>query len=389
MCANTWERLHASPTMAVVAVTGGGGRALSWLINEPGASRTVLEGLVPYAPSALQRFLGDPVAQSVSEDTASDMALAAYRRARRLRDGDVPVVGVGCTAAIATDRPLKGQHRCFVTAWTRRDVASYGVTFAKGHRDRAGEEEVVSKLVIRAMAEASEVESVLPLGLLDGEHLEVLRLDHGDLVDQLLAGQVDTVTSRADGSSVDDEPVRGAVLSGSFDPLHEGHEELAGAAASMLGAEVTFELSVRNVDKPPLLAAEVRSRLEQFAGRADVVITRAPTFTEKCDLFAECTFAIGWDTATRLVDPAYYGGDEAAMLGALAGMKRNGCRFLVAGRVDKGDFRTLADVPVPSGFGGMFTAIPQASFRRDLSSTELRVAAPSSQSRERTLRGAS
>ena len=66
---------------------------------------------------------------------------------------------------------------------------------------------------------------------------------------------------------------------------------------------------------------------------------------------------VGWDTAIRLVDPKYYGGDEDAMLRALAEIWALGCRFLVAGREENGAFRTLADVAVPQGFAPLFQGI--------------------------------
>ena len=52
------ESVHASPTMAVMAIAGGASRALAWLLGVPGASRTVLEAVVPYSPSALEDHLG-------------------------------------------------------------------------------------------------------------------------------------------------------------------------------------------------------------------------------------------------------------------------------------------------------------------------------------------
>ena len=120
---------------------------------------------------------------------------------------------------------------------------------------------------------------------------------------------------------------------------------------------------------------EVRRRVAQFAGKADVALTRAPVFYEKARLLPGCAFVIGADTAVRLVDKRYYGGSHSQMLLALARMREQGCRFLVAGRVDGGAggaFRTLADVALPDGFEGMFGAIPEAAFRSDVSSTQLR-----------------
>ena len=80
---------------------------------------------------------------------------------------------------------------------------------------------------------------------------------------------------------------------------------------------VTFEISVTNVDKPPLVAATVRQRLAQFAWKSPVELTRAPTFLEKARLFPGTTFVIGADTAERLVAPKYYGNDEVRMHAAL------------------------------------------------------------------------
>ena len=132
----------------------------------------------------------------------------------------------------------------------------------------------------------------------------------------------------ADGRMSTGDSVRGvAVLPGSFNPLHSGHERLAEVVSGQLGVEVVFELSVVNVDKPPLPEAELRRRLRQFRDRARVALTRAPTFVEKTRLFPGCTFVIGWDTAVRLVDPRYYGDDEAAMNDALAEMGAADCRF--------------------------------------------------------------
>src|SRR5512138_3081204 len=101
--------IHASPTMAVIVVTGGGAQALADLLAVPGASKTVLEALVPYSERSLREFLATPPTQAVSADTAAAMARAAYQRALRLREKEaIPVLGLSCTATLATDRPKKG-----------------------------------------------------------------------------------------------------------------------------------------------------------------------------------------------------------------------------------------------------------------------------------------
>ena len=161
--------VHASPTRVCAVVTGGGVLSLAWLFGEPGASRTFLDAQVPYSMRALDEYVGVDAEQHVSAIEADRMAAAALTRGRHLAGSDCHVAGVSCTATIATDRPKKGEHRCH-TAWRREDRgAVYSLTLEKGARDRAGEEEVVSRLFINTLAEACGVkERVDPL-LLDGE----------------------------------------------------------------------------------------------------------------------------------------------------------------------------------------------------------------------------
>ena len=355
---------------AVVVVTGGGAQAISRLLRVPSASRTVLEILVPYSERALTDFLGHQPHQVASVETAEAMSRQAYRRAVELADADVPLVGIGCTAAIATNRPKRGPHRVHVARCTSDSVVTYSLEFTKGLRDRAGEDSLASKLVVRALAEAAGVAPNVSMPMARSERVVIG--GSGDPIELLVAGVLDSVLVRADGTITPNGRPNGALLSGSFDPLHVGHRELASVASETLTMPVTLEMSIANVDKPPLSAPVIRERLEQFAGIYDVVLTKAPTFAEKAHVLPGACFVIGYDTMKRLIDPAYYGDDERKMTEALSSIAQFDGRFLVAGRLDGGVFRTLADVPVPDEFRDMFESIPEHRFRRDISSTHLR-----------------
>ena len=365
------EQLHNTPHKTVLAVSGAGTQAVAWLLGVSGASRTILEVVVPYGRLAMQDFLGFEPAQSAAAETSRHLARRAFERAVMQLEDDSPAVGLACAATIATDRPKRGDHRAFVSAWDRSSVATWSLTFHKGLRDRAGEEDVVSRLLVRVLSEFSGLDSEIELGLTVGDSLEVERSSHPSPLERLLAGDVGWIVRHPGGEVEVEGKVPRVLLPGSFNPLHEGHREMMAAAARATGEQGGYELSVTNVDKPPLEREEILRRLAHFSPDETVILTRAETFRKKAALFPGSAFLLGWDTVVRLVAPRYYGG-EAEMMLALAEMMAGGSRFLVAGRAEGGSFRTLADVHIPGGFAPMFEAIPEAEFRRDISSTELR-----------------
>ena len=298
------------------------------------------------------------------------------RRALELREGEEPVVGLACTATIATDRPKRGDHRACVSLRDDTGTVTYELKLAKGARDRKQEEELVSRLALKTLSEAWRIDMDIPLGLLPEDDLQERAWSDDDAIDLLLAEGPRRpglwVMAHQDGDLRVGSRAPEAVLAGSFNPFHQGHDGLAKAASHILGAPVTLEMSVTNVDKPPLDEGEVRKRVGQLQGSWDLALTCATTFREKASLFRGCTFVIGWDTAVRLVDLAYYGGSERVMNEALGEIRENGCSFLVAGRAEGGDYRTLSDMDVPEGMADLFRELPESAFRLDISSTELR-----------------
>lgn len=154
--------------MAVVVVTGGGTQALADLFVVPGASRTVLEALVPYSDRSMDGFLGLRPSRAVSAETAAVLARKAHEKALALRPaGEVVVLGVACTAALVTDRPRKGEHRAHVAVSRGESVEVLSVTLEKNARTRQGEERVVADMVLSAMGracglDAAKCDALLP-----------------------------------------------------------------------------------------------------------------------------------------------------------------------------------------------------------------------------------
>jgi nicotinamide mononucleotide (NMN) deamidase PncC len=366
--------LHASGRQAVLAITGGGSGAIAELLRVPGGSRLLLEALVPYDSRALTAFLGFEPAQACSVETAVAMAQRARERAERFAPTGAHLVGLGATAGLVTDRPRQGEHRCHIAVTTGAGTDHCAIVLAKGRRDRPGEEALVARAIVLWLARACGVTAPSPRTLLaaDESYAEAV-VQTDDLIDQLLAGRVARVTAWPDGQLTPAAPPPSVVLPGSFNPLHAGHLQLARIAEEIRQQPVAFEIAVLNVDKPPLAAGEVRNRLAQFAWRARVELTRAPTFLEKSRLFPGATFVIGADTAERLVATRYYGDSPERMAAALQELADGGCSFLVAVRADsRGRVRSLANVAIPQRFAHLFTAIPESRFRLDSSSSDIR-----------------
>lgn len=362
--------LHACGRQVVLAVTGGGSLAISDLLSVPGASAFVLEARVPYSPAALAEWLGREPEQSCSRETALAMAVVAWQRASQLAGSSATTIGVGCTAALTSSRPKRGDHRAWIATHSATTTRLFGLTLAKGQRDRAAEERLVADAVLQLLGESCELAEQLDICLGDGESLTRESTVAPQPLVELLTGQRSMLWF-AESSWLSEPPTLPiGLLSGAFNPLHAGHREMAGVAEARLGGLVAFELALVNVDKPPLDFLTIESRSQQFTDRP-VVLTCEPTFVRKSRLFPNTTFVVGFDTAERIVQPKYYGG-ECEMLAALAEISSQGCRFLVAGRRNEDQFRTLADLNLPAKVQMLFEEIPESRFRRDVSSTELR-----------------
>jgi hypothetical protein len=168
--------IHAAPPRLVYIFAGAGSLALYWLHAPAGSSRTVLEALDCYAPQALAEAAGGVPAQAVSAETVTALATRALARAATLSTDEGPLLGVACTAAIATERARRGADRAFVAVCGSAGCTHYALTLREagvaGGRDRYGQEELASRLVLYAIARACGLDlAELQLALRPGETL--------------------------------------------------------------------------------------------------------------------------------------------------------------------------------------------------------------------------
>ncbi len=178
------------------------------------------------------------------------------------------------------------------------------------------------------------------------------------------------MTVASDGLRLADAPVSGVLLSGSFNPLHAGHEQLAHAAGTALGLPWSFELPIVNADKPPLGYAEIERRLDQFRGIQWCSRVSLCLWARR-----RCSPAVSSRSATIRRGGCSTRATTMARPGATPRSSRSApmaCRLLVAGRVAGDVFYTLDDLAIPANLRDLFIALPKDTFRVDLSSSELR-----------------
>ncbi len=497
------EKIHKSPWQIVLAVTGGGSAVISDLLNVPGASKTVLEAIVPYSNESLNKYLGRTPEQYCSGLTARQLAVTAFFQGLKLsrmrkitgltkgsgssRDLDKvnrviaehfyqrkrtqnelnkqnkdneteseniaidefikeaksklenetkffePILsleqvkrncrcllGVGVTAALASDRPKKGEHRIYLALQSFDRTIEFTLKLTKGVRSRLEEEAIASELILSAIEnfinedfrETGSAENFsqnmtasdlilsrsdffllpeLKPYLLDGEKVQVQSVRAGTDWTSLLFGSIHhSEETSVDGilykegtfKSFSQQEVHQKlsddtrlIFPGSFHPIHHGHTGMIRTAQDQYHLPVNLEISVRNVDKPPLDFLEILDRLNGIkrssVAAVPVWFTRFPKFVDKAWFFQNQLFIVGTDTLVRIADPKYDGSWEQHRK-VIENIVSYGTHFIHFNRRENGIVWGLNRLPIDDILLSICQEVSPECFVDDISSTSLR-----------------
>lgn len=372
-----------------LAVAGGGSGVFGMLAEAGGASRSVLGGQWLYNPHSLHSFLGirDPnrVPKIVSSEMARALAMRCYQEARRLAGSTADVAGIACTSAAATNDLTKPErlgraHVAYIAVQTKYTTS-------------------VCTFELNAARRRDVEETLVSLGILDqfcrtrGHNRNFLHGGNLTDVDKYSTSGIDI--RKAEWDNVADVMhntksfvwmVRGkefpfpsfplAVFPGRYNPLHEAHRMARAYAEKRLGYPVLYEVSVTNVDKPPMDFIDVDRTIQQFSDES-VIISSTPRFSEKSRAYHGGTvFVCGIDTFERVINRDYYK-DIDEFLATFERFKLNRNRFLILARHDEnGKVKTIADLDqLDSDLWNLIVnQVPPSEFCMEMSSTKLRKA---------------
>lgn len=332
------ESIRDSGVKIFVAATGAGAGIQNDLWQVPGISKVLVGCQFPYAAEQTEEFLGFKPEKFVSEDTAIELASAAYMRAKAVAGVNGKAVGLGLTASTSTNYDKRSPNQIY--AAVVGDTGCY-VAHTELH---------------------TYVDNELSVRNSHGQECDSFGLG---LLQYAIIGTDSVRWSRRPGTEPKacDERVKELAMArpvfmpsgqrcgsfslpvvvafpGSFNPPHEGHHHMASEVEFWHSVNVVYQINIDSPHKGTLTGVEILARAAYFradrfkAPRALKFTVEQPLFTDKVKYGGSFDLVMGADTLERVLDPKWGPSTEEV----LATFERFGVKIYLFDRfVKEGD----------------------------------------------------
>ena len=351
------EDLKTAGISLHVIATGAGAGIQQKLWETPGSSAYLSGATFPYAMEETDELLGFKPESYCGKEAAIDLASAAYMKAYRF--GGKKPVGVGLTASVASEREHRGDHRCFICVITNDKVHVSRATLEKGvgAAKRAEDGTCCDILAMHLLQMA--------LGSGHPDDSSELAMQRFLLRPYFTATGKRLVAPRGDAKF--------ALMSGAFNPPHDGHLEMQEQMWRKFNMPVMYEITANPPHKGALSVQDLLQRAKALRGNDALFTWSKPTYLDKARAYPGHSIVMGADAFLRMLDPKW-GLNIDEMINEFYNL---GTHFYVGGRTVNGRYMTIenimdeANLKTNTGWK-LWHLIHKLHIKSDTSSTEIR-----------------